>query len=301
MKNSNFKKRILVLGGTGFIGARLVKRLQDNKEIVNLLVYDKIPGFFSKENLVIFKGDITDKKTLIEAVKNSDIIVNLVGTFNEKMYYPLNVASSVNLLDVCKKFGHIKKIIFISSEAVYGDYSGRPYSEKDIPKPTTEYGFSKFLAEEIYRFYSEKYKIPVIILRLANTYGPGHRVGVISECISSAFKNQPVKIHRTGEQRRDFLYVDDAVNGIIKSIAHKAKEFEIFNISGEKTYSLLEMVSLTEKIICTKIKIKFMAPKKQDVLHMEESHEKAVNVLGYNPKTNLQEGITMTVDYLKNN
>jgi len=300
MKKPNNKKRILVLGGTGFIGSRLVAKLQEEGMFVNLLVFDNPSESFSKKNTTIFKGDITDEKALEKAVKNSDIIINLVGSFNKDFYYSLNVAGSANLLSVCKEFSHIKKIIFISSEAVYGDYAGRPYKEKDIPKPTTEYGFSKYLAEQICQFYSQKYNIPVIILRLANTYGPGQKVGVISECINSALQNRPFKIHKTGRQRRDFLYVDDAVDGMVRSIDYPVKGFEVFNISGDKTYSLLEMISITEKIIGKKIALTLVSPKKQDLVHMEESNKKAKNILGYMPKTSLREGITKTINYLKN-
>ena len=104
MKKPNNKKRILVLGGTGFIGSRLVAKLQEEGMFVNLLVFDNPSESFSKKNTTIFKGDITDEKALEKAVKNSDIIINLVGSFNKDFYYSLNVAGSANLLSVCKEF-----------------------------------------------------------------------------------------------------------------------------------------------------------------------------------------------------
>jgi len=299
MKEINLKKRILVLGGTGFIGKRLVEKLQEQGRLVNLLVYDKIPDFASQKNITIYKGDLADKKTIIDAVKNSDIIVNLVGTFNEDIFYLLNIVSSANLLDVCKTFGHLEKLIFISSEAVYGDYINAPHKENDALNPVTEYGFSKYLAEEVYRFYNKKYKIPVIILRLANTYGPGHRIGVISESINSAINNQPVKLHKDGQQRRDFLYVDDAAVGIIESIDYIPNSgYDIFNITGNKAYSLIEMVSLIERAMKKKIEIDFMPPKLQDIRHMEADYQKAKTALGYDPKVSLEEGIIKTIGKL---
>lgn len=301
MSNSIYKKKILICGGTGFIGRRLVEELQKQGRAVNLLVYAKIPKSPKKNDTVIFKGDLLDKKTLIKAVKNSDIIVNLVGTFNEDICYLLNIVSSANLLDACKENKNIEKIIFISSEAVYGNYKDKPYKETDSLKPATKYGLSKYLAEETYKFYSKKYKIPVIILRLANTYGPGHKIGVIAECFGFALKNQPVKLHKDGKQARDFLYVDDAVSGIIKSIDYKSKGFDIFNISGKKIHSLLELVSLIEKNIGRKIEIEFMPPKKQDIKYMCASYRKAKFALGYEPKVSLNEGIARTIDYYRNN
>jgi nucleoside-diphosphate-sugar epimerase len=299
MEKINLKKRILILGGTGFIGSRLVEKLQDQGRLINLLVYDKIPDYFSKKNITIFKGDITDKKTLIKAVENSDIIVNLVGTFNENLYYPLNVAGPANILSVCKEFKHIEKVIFISSEVIYGYYTGQPSDEKDIPKPITEYGLSKYLAEKVHEFYYEKYKIPIIILRLANTYGPGQTTGVIFECLSSALKNQSVKLSDDGQQRRDFSYVYDTVDGIINSIDYLTKSFDIFNIAGRKTYSLVEVVSFIEKAIGLKINVEFTAPRLQDIRHMEGDGKKAEDILGYAPKTDLKEGIIEMVNQYK--
>jgi len=150
---SNNKKRILVCGGTGFIGERLVEELQKQGRNVNLLVHGRIPKSFKNTNLNIFKGNILDKKTLIRAVRNSDIVVNLVGSFYKDIYL-LNMVSSSNLLEVCKE-SNIEKIIFTSSEAVYGEYTGRSYKEIDRPKAIIEeYGFSKYLAEQLYKFYS---------------------------------------------------------------------------------------------------------------------------------------------------
>ncbi len=300
MRDSKNKKRILVCGGTGFIGKRLVEELLKQRRNINLLVYDKIPPLFKNKNLNIFKGSILDKQVLKRALKESDIIVNLVGSFRKDIYL-INVLGSFNPLEVCKE-SNIEKIVFISSEAVYGKYMGRPSVESDCPKPTTEYGFSKYIAEKTHKFYSDRYNIPTVILRLSSTYGPGHKIGlgVLNDSLDSALKNQPIRIHGDGKQHRDFLYIDDAVNGIIKSIDYEAKGFEIFNISGGKSYSLLELMSLIQKKIGKKIEIKFLGPQKDDIKYMSSSYRKAKRLLNYEPKVNLGEGIVRTIDYYKN-
>ena len=295
------KSRILICGGTGFIGQRLVKELLKKGRNINLLVYDKTPPSFKNKNLNVFKGSILDKEVLKRALKESDIVVNLVGSFNKDVYL-INVLGSSNLLEACKE-SNVEKIVFISSEAVYGKYMGKPNIESDCPKPITEYGFSKYIAEKFYKFYSDKYNIPTVILRLSSTYGPGQKigVGVLSDSLNLALKNQPVRIHGDGKQRRDFLYVDDAVNGIIKSIDYKTKGFEIFNIPGEKLYSLLELISLIQKKLGKKIEIKFLEPKKQDIKYMYSNDRKAKRLLNYEPKVSLEEGIVRTIDYFKKN
>lgn len=298
MHNSKNKKRILVCGGTGFIGQRLVKELLKQGRNINLLVYDKIPPSFKNKNLSVFKGGILDKEVLKRALKKSDIVVNLVGSW-EKDIYLINVLGSSNLLEVCKK-SNIEKIVFISSEAVYGKYMGKLYIESDCPKPITEYGFSKYIAEKIYKFYSDAYNIPTVILRLSNTYGPGQRTGVVSEFLNSALKNQPVRIHRDGKQSRDFLYVDDAVNGIIKSIDFNVKGVEIFNIPGRKVHSLLELIFLIQRKLGKEIEIKFLEPPKPDIKYMRSNYRKAKHLLNYEPKVSLEEGIVRAIDYYKN-
>src|SRR3989344_245143 len=298
MNKATNPKKILVCGGTGFIGRKLVDRLQQQGRVVNLLVHDKISKPFKKNSVVIFKGDLLDKKTLIKAVENSNIILNLVSTFDDDACYLFNIASSANLLAACKDNKNIEKIIFISSGAVYGNYKSKPYKETDSLKPVTTYGLSKYLAEETHKFYSKKYNIPVIILRLAYTYGPEQEIGVISEFLSFAFKNQPIKMHKNGKQARDFLYVDDAVSGIIKSIDYRSKGFDVFNISGKKAYSLLETIALIEKNIGRKIKIEFMPAKKYDMKYMCASYRKAKFAMGYEPKVSLNQGIARTIAYL---
>lgn len=258
-----------------------------------MLVYDKLPFSLRNKGLRVFKGDISDKKTLKRAVDSSDIVVNLVGSF-EKDIYAINVLGSANLLEVCKE-SNIKKIIFISSQAVYGNYHGVPCFESDCPKPMTEYGFSKYIAEKIYKFYFKEYNIPTIILRLSNTYGPDQKAGVIFEFLSAALKNQPIKLHKDGKQCRDFLYVDDAVDGIAKSIDYKTKGFEIFNMPGKRLVSLLEFIALIEKNIGKKVRLKFLRLKRQDIKYMCSNYRKAKRLLGYEPKVSLEEGIARTI------
>lgn len=300
MNKFDKKNKILICGGTGFIGQRLVKELLKKGRNINLLVYDKTPPSFKNKNLNVFKGSILDKEALKRALKESDIVVNLVGSFNKDVY-SINVLGSFNLLEICKE-SNIEKIVFISSEAVYGKYMGKPNVESDCPKPITEYGFSKYIAEKAYKFYSDKYNIPTVILRLSSTYGPGQRIGigVLSSSLNSALKNQPVRIHGDGKQGRDFLYVDDAVNGIIKSIDYKAKGFEIFNISGRKVYSLLELMSLIQKKLGKEIEIKFLRPQEEDIKYMHSSYRKTKRLLNYEPKVSLEEGIVRIIDYYKN-
>lgn len=281
MNNFDNKSKIFVCGANGFIGQNLVKVLLGQGR-----------------NLNIFKGDILDKKALKQALKQTDVVVDLIGSFNKDIYL-LNILSSSNLLEACKE-SNIKKIIYISSEAVYGEYPGRPYLESDEPKPLTEYGLSKFLAEKIYKFYSDMYNIPIIVLRLSNTYGTEQKKGVVFDFISSILKTQSVAVHNDGKQHRGFLYIDDAVDGIVKSIDYKLTGFEIFNISGRKAYSLLDLISVIKQNIKKEIGVKFVEYKGSDmnINYMFSNYQKAKSFLGYDPKINLKKGIVKTISFI---
>jgi UDP-glucose 4-epimerase len=272
MNKARKKKRILICGGTGFIGQKLVKELLRQGREVR-----------------VFQGDILNKKELMPAMEKADIVVNLVGSFDKDIYL-LNVLASANLLEVSKEF-NIEKIIFISSQTVYGEYSGRQFTESDPAEPITEYGLSKYLAEQIYRFYSKKYNMPTVILRLSNVYGPGQKKGVIFNFINAVLKDQSVTIYGNGKQQRDFLYLDDAVDGIVKSIDYKLKGFDIFNIPGPKTHSLLKVLALIEENFKKKVNVKFLKSEKEDVRCMSSNYQKAEDFLKYKPKISLEKGI----------
>ncbi len=272
MNKINKRKRILVCGGTGFIGQRLVKTLEKQGRRVNLL-----------------EGDIQRKKDIESALKKSDIAINLVGSFDKDIFL-LNALSNVNFLKACGKF-NIEKVIFTSSQSVYGEYSGKLFIESARPEPLTEYGLSKYLGEEIYRFYSNRYNIPSIILRLSNVYGPGQKKGVVLNFFNNILRGKPVKIKGDGKQKRDFLYIDDAVNSIIRSIDYEPKNFDIFNVCGEKARNLLELVSLIEQKLNKKAKKEFVEFKWEDVNSMCSNCQKAKRFLKYKSKTTFEKGI----------
>ncbi|MBI2846627.1 MAG: NAD-dependent epimerase/dehydratase family protein, partial [Chloroflexi bacterium] len=136
------------------------------------------------------------------------------------------------------------------------------------------------------------------ILRLSNVYGRGQHAGVIHNFISAILRNEPVNIYNNGTQKRDFLYIDDAVDGMVKALEYTKKSFEIFNISGPEPRTILEALAIIEKAMQRKSQIRFMETKEADISCLWSSYEKAKAVLNYNPQIPLKEGIPRTIQSL---
>lgn len=293
-------ERILVCGGTGFVGQSLIERLVQEKRKVRIFVYeDCLPPRLQKleDNIENFPGNILKKESLEPVLEGIDCVVNLIGSFFNDLY-DLNIRASYNLLEACKR-KDIKRIIYTSSETVYSDDSDKPPAEADTPKPQIEYALTKYVAECLYRLYSEDSHVPSIMLRMANIYGPGQTQGVIYNFTSSLLQGLPVIINNDGMQKRGFLYVNDAVDGIVKALDYDCKEkFDIFNISGGEPITLNDLVSLIGKVTGRMIETKHVNSDKPDIRCLWSSHEKAKNALGYEPKTPLEEGIRKTYEYL---
>lgn len=293
-------QRILVCGGTGFIGRNLVEEIIKQKKHVNILFHKQLPENFKKYKkfITVFKGDLLDKNSLSPAIDNADIVINLVGSFFDDIF-SLNVLATFNLLEACKDKN--KKLIFISSQSIYGECSGKPFIESRVPKPVTEYGLMKYVAENICKIYSHEYNLTCIVLRLSNVYGPGQKTGVMSNFTDNALKNKVLTISGDGKQKRDFVFVDDVVDAIIRSMdrvdnMRRMKHFEIFNIGGPKTHTLLDVISIIEKLLKKNVKVRFIKPKKNDIKFMRSSHSKAKKSLNYEPKISLEHGIEKIIN-----
>lgn len=295
MKRLHNKERVFICGGTGFIGKCLAEKLLEQGRKIDLLVHDRVPEGLEdwKRAINIHQGDILDIKTLDKAMKDTTVVVNLVGS-STKDLYALNILANFNLLETAVRTG-VKKIVFISSQAVYGECPGEPSRESDKPRPKTEYGLVKHLAESMYKHYWDTYKLSCTILRLSNVYGRGQRAGVIHNFISAILRNEPVNIYNNGTQKRDFLHIDDAVDGMVKALDYTKKNFEIFNISGPEPRTILEALAIIEKAMQRKSQIRFMETKEADISCLWSSYEKAEAVLNYSPQIPLEEGIPRTI------
>ena len=273
MKNS-----ILITGATGFIGKHLVK---------------KIPNY----NIAVDQNgkniDLRIRKEVLK-IRRSDIVIHLAGkipsekNFSKNIFFEHNFLGTLNILEYCIK-KKVKKIIFVSSY-VYGNPEKNPISEKHQIKPHNTYTKSKVLSEELCKIYAEKYKIEIIILRPFNIFGNLQKDNsLISNIIKSIKNNSHITIINKNN-KRDYLFIDDLIDAIIKLIDYKCK-FEIFNIGSGKSYSFENVVQLFEKENKKKIKRKYKISKKNNIPKIQADITKIKKEIKWNPKYTLVEGI----------
>jgi UDP-glucose 4-epimerase len=272
------KDSILITGATGFIGKHLVK---------------KIPNY----NIAVDQNgkniDLRIRKEVLK-IKRSDIVIHLAGkipsekNYSKNIFFEHNFLGTLNILEYCIK-KKVKKIIFVSSY-VYGNPKKNPISEKHQIKPHNTYTKSKVLSEELCKIYAEKYKIEIIILRPFNIFGNLQKDNsLISNIIKSIKNNSHITIINKNN-KRDYLFIDDLIDAIIKLIDYKCK-FEIFNIGSGKSYSFENIVQLFEKENKKKIKRKYKISKKNSIPKIQADISKIKKEIKWSPKYTLVEGI----------
>lgn len=251
-------KRAIVTGGCGFIGSHLAEKLinLDYKVIIidNLSTgrIENISKF--KNRLKFFKLDIKNKDKIDSLFKKIDIVfhcaalADIVPSIQKpKKYYDSNVTGSLNVVSSCVKH-KVKKIIYTASSSCYGISKNTPTSENEKINPEYPYALTKYLGEQIILHWSKVYKLNCISLRLFNVYGPRSRTSgtygaMFGTFLTQKLYNKPFTVVGNGKQTRDFTYVSDIVEALIKAAKSKIK-FDIMNVGSGETVSVNRIVKL---------------------------------------------------------
>jgi UDP-glucuronate 4-epimerase len=318
-------KRILLTGGAGFIGSHLAEALLRGG--AQLSIVDNLDDFYSpawkKANLEtirksgpfdFFEMDIraTDQLREAAAKVRPDAIVHLAARAGvrpsieqPRLYEQVNVAGTVNLLEVCREF-KISRLIFGSSSSVYGESSCAPFSEKQSDlHPISPYAATKLAGELFCYTYAHLYKLPVIALRFFTVYGPRQRPDLaIHKFVARIEAGKPIPIFGDGETGRDYTYVDDIVAGVLGALeydfsATSGAPFEICNLGNSSPVKLSELVRLLENAAGKKALIQREAPQQGDVPLTWADVSKAGTMLGYRPQTTLEEGLKKFVAWYR--
>ncbi|MGQ9781857.1 MAG: SDR family NAD(P)-dependent oxidoreductase [Nitrososphaeria archaeon] len=298
--------QILVTGGAGFIGSHLTEKLAERGYRITVLdnmMTGKVQNLSKVlDRIKLVKGDIRDNAVIEEAVKDVEVIVHLAALVSvqesmEKplLYHEVNSLGTMNLLMHAAKAG-ARKFIFISSCAVYGDPKMVPISEEHPTKPLSPYAQDKLEAEEHCRAYSRMGKVNATILRLFNVYGPRQNVNqyssVITQFSDRLSKNMRPLIYG-GSQTRDFIYVDDVTEYIMRAIEDDVQD--TFNIGTGKNMSIDNLARLMAKIAGKPhLTPLYMPLKPGDIRDSVADISKAVRMLKYVPKTSIEEGLSKT-------
>jgi len=301
-------EKVLVTGGSGFIGSHLVDLLL--KTGYETIVFD---NFFSgkidnlkqhigKEDFKLIKGDVRNQKEVEEAVKNVDFVCHLAAIVNIPLSIenPLlanavNVEGTLNLLTECVK-RNVKRFVYASTCAVYGEAQYLPIDEDHPTNPLSPYGASKLAAENYCKVFYRVYGLPTVCLRFFNVYGlrqtSGPYGGVITTFIETLRKGESLTIFGDGNQTRDFIYVEDAARACEKALRSKKCLGETFNIgTGTKT-SVNELANILIELSGRhKTKIVYSKERKGDIRDSCANISRARNILKFKPKFSIYGGL----------
>lgn len=292
---------ILITGGAGFIGSYTKDKLKREKDYQIYVVDNFVTG--SKNNLqaddFIIEGDICDDHVYEQLRKYSfDAIIHLAAQTSvfESMNDPLydlheNILGTVKMLLFAKENG-VKKFIFSSSAAVYGDHPKIPLTEKDSLNPTSAYGVSKLCAEYYIKMFCEHHKIESTILRYANVFGPKQSKdgegGVIKIFIDMINNKQIPCIYGDGNQTRDFIYVEDLASAHLAALKGSSG---VYNVSTNIETSVNELITLLSCIIQTEINPIYFPKREGDIYRSCLDNTMIKKTLNWSPKISVKEGL----------
>lgn len=314
-------RNVLITGGLGFIGSNLAHRLVELG--ANVTIYDALlpryGGNFAnieeiKDKIVDIRGDIRDFDQLKEHVKDQDIIFNCAAQVShiESMNDPyadidINCRGTINLLEAARRFNDDVKIVYTGTRSQVGKMEYSPIDERHPEFPTDIYSANKSVAEKYHLIYNTAYGIPTTSLRISNTYGPRAQIkqkgyGIINYFIRMAILNEVITVYEPGTQTRDCIYVDDVVDSMILAAQSDKANGEVFFVGSSKEIMFIDLVKLIIKIADSG-KWKFVPwpseRKSIEVGDISLSIEKIQRLLGWRPKTSLEEGLKKTIVYYR--
>ncbi|MBI4229070.1 MAG: NAD-dependent epimerase/dehydratase family protein [Deltaproteobacteria bacterium] len=219
---------------------------------------------------------------------------------NFSQYTENNINGTQVLLEACKNKG-IKKFIYASSSSVYGEAIDLPVTESSPKSPISPYGVTKLAGENLASLYFKCYGVPTVSLRYFTVYGPRQRPDMaFHRFISAILHGREIEIYGTGEQTRDFTYIDDTVEANLGAFLN-GKEGEIYNIGGGSRVKLIESLKTIEEVSGEKADLKFLEPQRGDPKHTYADVSKAKSDFGYSPRVDIKEGLRRHYDWLKEN
>jgi UDP-glucose 4-epimerase len=298
--------KVLVSGGAGFIGANIVNQLVADG--IKTVVIDNLSNgqrHLVNESARFYELDIRDSN--LEEVffrERPDYVIHQAAQVNvqkslENPAYDaeINLLGTVNILQCCAEFG-VKKLIYASSAAVYGDPVYLPVDEHHPTQPISFYGASKYASELYIQIFARIHNLKYTILRYSNVYG-GRQLqaegGVISAFLDKLINGDSPIVFGDGSQTRDFIFVRDVVSANIAALSHG--DNEIVNISCNAQHSLTEIVSMLNHCMQTEIASQFLPRNPGDILHSYLSNEKAQRNLGWSPAWDLRRGLEDVVAF----
>lgn len=272
----------------------------------------KLIEIVNSENFTLVYGDIRDREAMdrVFAENSFDLVFNpaaMAGVrpslLDPMLYEDVNVRGYMNLLELCKKYG-VKKFVQASSSSVYGNNKEVPFKETAIVDfAISPYAATKKSCEVMGHVYHNLYNIDMVQLRFFTVYGPKQRPDLaIHKFTKMILEDKPIPFYGDGTTKRDYTYIDDIVDGILKSMGYlfnNENVYEIFNLGESHVVSLKEMVEIIENTLGKKAILDIQPMQPGDVDKTYADISKAKSMIGYDPQTNFAEGIRKFVEWYK--
>ena len=314
-------KNVLITGGLGFIGSNLARALVDlgaKVTILDALLSPYGGNMFNIHDIEVefYEGDIRNKETVEKLIKNKDYIFNLAAQVDylhsqNKPFLDLeiNCAGHLTVLEACRQFNKQAVILFSGSRMMYGRIEYNPVDENHPTQPLSIYGVNKLAGEKYYQMYNSVYGLKTVALRIANPYGPRQQMkhssyGIVNWFVRSAMENKKITIFGEGSQIRDYVYVGDIAEAMLRTAATDKAYGDTFNLGSGKGTRFYDMAKEVVRTVGKGSIVNVDWPK--DYFNVETGDyisdiSKLKNTTGWSPKISLNEGIIKTFDYYLEN
>ena len=314
-------RNILITGGAGFIGSHLVDRLLVEGDWRITVVDDfndfydptikraNIEPHFANSNFTLIEADIRDFYSLEEVFHEGrfDGVVHLAARAGvrpsltePRLYVETNINGTTNLLELARQHG-VKQFVFGSSSSVYGENKKVPFSEDDpIFNPISPYAATKAAGELLCHTYSHLYGMRTVCLRFFTVYGARQRPDLAIHKFAKLIEaGQAIPVFGDGTTRRDYTYIDDIISGVRAAIDYDQSDYEVINLGESRTVELRELISLLEKALGKDAQIDRQPKQPGDVPQTFADIAKARRLLNYNPQTQIEDGISLFIDWFR--
>lgn len=311
--------RLLVTGGAGFIGSHLVDRLvRDGHEVT---VLDSFNDFYdpaikranlaaSQAKIQLVEGNIRDVDLLdsLFAEKNFECVIHLAARAGVRpsiqdpgLYIGTNIDGTFQLLEAARNH-QVRRFLFASSSSVYGVNKKVPFAENDtLFRTISPYAATKLAGEQLCSNYAHLFGIEIACLRFFTVYGPRQRPDLaISKFTRRILADEPIERYGDGSTARDYTYIDDIITGILAAMELPDLDFEIFNLGGNKVVKLHELIAAIETAVGKEAIIKHLPEQPGDVPLTNADITKSQRMLGYQPATPIETGVSRFVEWFRN-
>jgi UDP-glucose 4-epimerase len=298
----------LITGAAGFLGSNLANYLvREGHQVRGLDDLSAGNPEALSPDVLFTRGDVNDRPKLWTLLQEVDCVYHLAARVSvpESVLYPreynaVNVGGTVSLMEAMRDVG-VRRVVFASSGAVYGDQGEQPLNEDSAPDPRSPYAVSKLAAEFYVRTIGDLWGIETVSLRIFNAYGPGQHIPpshppVIPNFLRQAMRGSPLIMHGDGSQTRDYVFVDDVVSALISAATAPNIDDYVINIGSGYETSIRDLVRLIMDVAGVKAETIVNPRSDPGVSRMCADLRLAREKLGYQPHFSLEEGLRLTIE-----